>query len=744
MGSTPEIIVPLKKAESLDINLVGSKTRNISIVLNKGFKVPSGFCITTAAYSRFINENKLFHVIDMEIFRKPFEDMRWEEIWDASLRIRSAFLKAEIPPDMELQIRREIKKFSKDIKFSIRSSSPAEDSSVYSFAGIHESYTNISGIDDILESIKLVWASLWSDRAILYREELSLDSFNSSIAVLVQIMEKQPLSGLAFSTSPTGNSENLIIEVVGGFLSKLVDNEVEPEKWIIQRNNLNIIEHTKPPEYKDPLLNQLEMEHIGFNVLKIEKIFKHPVDIEWTGTAEDFTILQVRPITSLNDEDKDRKWYLTLTPTTYNLKALSDKVEKELIPELEEEGKRLSGENPDNLSRMEIAAKIKERAEIYFKWKDIYWNDFIPFAHGIRNFGTYYNDIVKPDNPYEFIEILKDTDLLATKRNKEFQNLARSLNKSFKLKSKIKYILENDLKGKNLINELLEVKQDIYGGNQFITKFLDLLDNYMDISYDNRSMKEFPEVILKIIFELSKKQAKEGYNDQIEEENYLDKLYLAAGKSRRKEVDETLRIAKLSWKLRDDDNILFGKIENQLLIFLNKGADILLKENRLDSKENITPENWKIIYKGLLDKKRKISLNRNVKSTEKIARSYKPRQLIGQPSSQGIVTGKARIINSLDDFSKFKSGEVLVCDAVQPQMTFLVSLASGIVERRGGMLVHSSIIAREFKIPAVNGVSRATELINNGDLITVNGYLGLVIIGEPEFNLEYNSTKVKV
>jgi len=69
-------------------------------------------------------------------------------------------------------------------------------------------------------------------------------------------------------------------------------------------------------------------------------------------------------------------------------------------------------------------------------------------------------------------------------------------------------------------------------------------------------------------------------------------------------------------------------------------------------------------------------------------------------------------------------------------MTFIISLAGGIVERRGGMLVHSSIIAREMNIPAVNGVSQVTELIETGDLVTVNGDLGLVVIGEPEFNLE--------
>jgi phosphoenolpyruvate synthase/pyruvate phosphate dikinase len=79
--------------------------------------------------------------------------------------------------------------------------------------------------------------------------------------------------------------------------------------------------------------------------------------------------------------------------------------------------------------------------------------------------------------------------------------------------------------------------------------------------------------------------------------------------------------------------------------------------------------------------------------------------LVGQPSSGGLVTGKARVIRSVADFKDVATGEILVFDAVQPQMTFIITLAAGIIERRGGMLVHSSIIARELKIPAVNGVS---------------------------------------
>ena len=750
-----------------DLDQIGSKTRNLFLASNKGFKIPRSFCITTEAYKKFIEHNNLFSIIDMEIFKKPFEEMRWEEMWDASLRIRSAFLKSEIPLEIQSEIIKQIKEFGDDSKFSVRSSSPAEDSKKNSFAGIHESYTNVFGIEKILESIKLVWASLWSDRAILYREELELDSLKSSIAVLIQIMEKQPVSGLAFSKDPTGSKNNLIIEVVGGYLSNLVDNIKVGEKWVVQRDNHNIIQHIQPEETKKlnlSLLNSEELEYIITQTKKIEDAFGFFADIEWTGKAKNFTVLQVRPITSIEDSNEERKWYLTLTPNFERLKQLSDKVENDLIPQLENEGKRLALEKPQGMEKDILADKIKERAEIYFKWKKIYWDDFIPFAHGIRNFGTYYNDLVKPKNPYEFMEILKTDDLLASARNRQIKSLSLFLKNDEELNLKIEYLINNQIKNKELLTALEELNQT--RTSEFVTKFISLLNEHMDLMYENRSFKDHPELILRNIYELSKKKPEIEIEPQIKKEpqirkelnletsvednthkssnyknqkkSYLDKLYFAAGESRFEEVNEVLRIGKLSWKLRDDDNILLGKLENQLLIFLNQGCEILISEGRMESKEDLILEDWETIYNGLLDiEKSPVSIKKEkTKVKNKLKSDFKPRQLIGQPSSPGIVSGLARIINSFDDFYKLKSGEILVCDAIQPQMTFLVSLASGIVERRGGMLVHSSIIAREMGIPAVNGISKATELINDGDLVTVNGYLGLVVIGEPEFELE--------
>ncbi|PLX80297.1 MAG: hypothetical protein C0614_07305, partial [Desulfuromonas sp.] len=96
--------------------------------------------------------------------------------------------------------------------------------------------------------------------------------------------------------------------------------------------------------------------------------------------------------------------------------------------------------------------------------------------------------------------------------------------------------------------------------------------------------------------------------------------------------------------------------------------------------------------------------------------------------------GKARVILQPSDLVDFQKGEILVCDAVDPNMTFVVPLASGIIERRGGMLIHGAIIAREYGLPCVTGVPEATLLINTGDIVTVDGYLGLVTLAKGPSN----------
>jgi pyruvate,water dikinase len=332
--------------------------------------------------------------------------------------------------------------------------------------------------------------------------------------------------------------------------------------------------------------------------------------------------------------------------------------------------------------------------------------------------------LVKPEDPFEFIELLKTDDMLAKKRNDKLSILAEKIKNYRTLKNKLESIINQNYQSSELIEKIISIDE------VFSNDFISLLNEYFNISYSNKNINSYPDIILKNLIELSKKTISSNSDKSYQQELIYKFFQKAEDKNA---AEEYLRIGKLSWKLRDDDNILLSRLENALLKLLDKGTDLLIRENIIQSKDFVSSEKWALIYEGLIGKPISLKEKPNTKKTEKYV---KHRQLIGQPASNGYVEGKAIVIKDLSDFRKVTKEDILVCDSVQPQMTFLIPLVSGIVERRGGMLVHSSIIAREMGIPAVNGVSRATEYIKTGDFLTINGYLGIVTIGEPEFETE--------
>ena len=100
MGAQDQWIVPLGEAASCQQDLVGGKAAKLAQLVRAGFPVPNGFCVTTRAYERFVAETGLADCVAIELGRKSLDGMRWEEIWDTALRIRSEFLRTEIPEAM--------------------------------------------------------------------------------------------------------------------------------------------------------------------------------------------------------------------------------------------------------------------------------------------------------------------------------------------------------------------------------------------------------------------------------------------------------------------------------------------------------------------------------------------------------------------------------------------------------------------------------------------------------------------
>ena len=340
------VILPLEAVTPQHRKLVGGKGYSLAVLKRNGFKVPRTWCITTAAYSSFVSSTGIRPRLLMELNRKKFKDLRWEELWDAALRIRSLFASVDLPEDLVIALRSSLAEELPQ-RCVVRSSAPGEDSRKTSFAGLHASFVNVVGLESVLEHLKLVWASLWSDGALLYRREMRLNVDRSAMAVLLQEMVPGDKSGVAFGQNPQDDSQ-VVIEAVYGLNQGLVDGSVEPDRWLLSRESGKILSYrpAKHDQVVAPAASGVRLEIasmdatlspplsddevvIVFNLVRrSEALFGAPQDMEWTFSAGELSVLQSRPITTLKQAAKgdQRPWYLSLRRSFGNLKTLRQKV----------------------------------------------------------------------------------------------------------------------------------------------------------------------------------------------------------------------------------------------------------------------------------------------------------------------------------------------------------------------------------------------------------------------------------
>lgn len=719
------LILPIGNIRDEDRPKVGGKAFALASLWKGGFTVPMALCITTDVYDTYASSTGLRERILMEIHRKAFADMRWEEMWDASLRIRNMFLTTPLPRPPKNTLGDMLATCFTENPVAVRSSAPGEDSDRASFAGLHESYVNVRGTDVILEHVQKVWSSLWSDAALLYRRELGLDPEKSTMAVVIQEMVFGDRSGVAFCRSPMETSQ-AVIESVYGLNQGLVDGTVEPDRWILDRVSGKILSHTQPkrdlwvtpaengaaleslpPQMAPhPPLKEGEVDAVYRAAMAAEKHFESPQDVEWTFREETLYLLQSRPITTEKGSEKgdDRSWYLSLSRSFDNLKALRQKIENKLIPAMIQEASRLESENLNALSLDALAREVELRSLLHKKWVETYWRDFIPFAHGARLFGQIYNDAVRPSDPYEFMGLLAATEMESLKRNRLLEDLAR-------------YIRED-----SQLRQLLETGDLVNAEPSFLKRMDDFVSEYGQVICLGTSFTECRAHVCGILLRMAESRPTRVARKDISAltESFLSRF---EGK-KREEAAEILDLARASYQLRDDDNIYLGRIESAL------DEVVALAETRLTA--DPAEEKDRRSFEELISRvKKKAYVPHSAVSVITAEERFyvRPRQLTGQPAGPGLGEGPARVIFKASDLTEFQSGEILVCDAVDPAMTFVVPFCSGIVERRGGMLIHGAIIAREYGLPCVTGVPDATTLIKTGDRVTVDGYLGIVIIG---------------
>jgi pyruvate,water dikinase len=579
------LVLPLHKIDEQQRGQVGGKGFALAEMEKMGFRVPEAVCVTTGAYNEYVTKTGLRDQIILELYRKAFEDMRWEEIWDTSLRIRSLFNKTPMPLDLRARLAPAIQSKFLGRTVSVRSSAPGEDSSKTSFAGLHESYVNISGVEAILDNIRLVWASLWSDRALLYRQELGLDVEKSAMAIIIQEMVFGERSGVVFGKSPVEQSQ-AVVEAVYGLNQGLVDGTVEPDRWILNRKTGGIISHTPAIREKalspapegvrvEPLAPELrskpplkipEISAVFGLAMKAESIFGPPQDVEWTYKKDILHALQARPITTGSaTEDEERRWYLSLHRSFENLKGLRKKIEKELIPAMEEESSQLARRGISGISDAELADEIEYRKGIHEKWLDIYKRDCIPFAHGMRLFGQVYNDAMRPKDPFEFMDLLVGAKMVSIERNQMLEDLASWIRREPELAACLK---ENKL-------------------DQCDASFQEAFDamskRFGDLTWSEARFGQYSGQLVDFIIEMAVRTPAKETQKAKSHEKLLEEFLSHFDGDQRSYAMEMIDIARASYRFRDDDNTYLGKIEGQWLATLEEGRRRVGKRCKMDT-----------------------------------------------------------------------------------------------------------------------------------------------------------------
>jgi pyruvate,water dikinase len=318
---------------------------------------------------------------------------------------------------------------------------------------------------------------------------------------------------------------------------------------------------------------------------------------------------------------------------------------------------------------------------------------------------------VRPDNPYEFVDLLGQTQMESLVRNRLLEELAAMIRQDPDLRAKLEN-MDYLLTGEAFINKV----------EAFITRFGDLSCPVTGATQCGQG----PDALVKIILEMAahppaKPAAAVHANSDALRNRFLD----CFDDDDRHWAEEVLDLARASYRLRDDDNIHLGRIEAQVMAAVQEGRQRIQRAD-----EESTDTAGLKALRDIITQVPAVDVQSDTTATPpKSEFTLKARQLTGQPAGPGVSKGIARVIVQDADLVAFKHGEILVCDAVDPNMTFVVPLAAGIVERRGGMLIHGAIIAREYGLACVTGVSDAIRLIQTGDAITVDGYLGIVTIG---------------
>ncbi|MFN8467336.1 MAG: PEP/pyruvate-binding domain-containing protein [Caldilineaceae bacterium] len=295
---------------------VGGKGANLAKLAGAGLPVPDGFMVTVAAYQAFVAANRLGRVVSAAL--NGLDATNPTALESASTRIRTAFTVGEMAPALRVALAEEYRRIGEP-PVAVRSSATAEDLPDMSFAGQQDTYLNVQGLDALCDAVVACWGSLWTARAIGYRERNQVDQTDVALAVVVQRMVDAAAAGVLFTANPLiGRRTETAIDATMGLGEALVSGQVEPDHYVVDEPTRTIVHKTlgaketvivgragggtvterqaNRSRQAIPDVVILELAALG---AQVEALYSFPQDIEWAWDGSKVYLLQARPITSL-------------------------------------------------------------------------------------------------------------------------------------------------------------------------------------------------------------------------------------------------------------------------------------------------------------------------------------------------------------------------------------------------------------------------------------------------------------
>ena len=308
-----ELVLDLAAVDASMLPLVGGKAANLGEMIQAGLPVPPGVCVTTEAYKQVAAAA----AIDFDALARAGP----QDVEGLARRAREALIAAPIPAALARAIVAGYSRLGVDVPVAVRSSATAEDLAYASFAGQQDTYLHIIGAEAVVDAVRRCWASLWSDRAVVYRNTNGLDHRTVQLAVAVQRMVDAEVAGVLFTANPvTGRRRQSVIDASPGLGEAVVSGAVNPDHFVVDTGTGEIVErrlgdkrfevrslagggteHVERPGSADrACLTDAQVRALVALGDQVEAHYFAPQDTEWAiDRSGKLWLTQARPITTL-------------------------------------------------------------------------------------------------------------------------------------------------------------------------------------------------------------------------------------------------------------------------------------------------------------------------------------------------------------------------------------------------------------------------------------------------------------